>query len=127
MLLRCQQRTYALQQTATYSIYSSAINNRLKGTSMSSARAVVRLMLRVNLVGNWIDRSPTACPAGCDRRRCRLPKLFFEIDTVAHQSAGIDEGAPARAASGHAIPIPPRRVMNSRLFIQLPRRQQLVT
>jgi hypothetical protein len=31
---------------------------------------VVRLMLRVNLVGNWIDRSPTACPAGCDRRRC---------------------------------------------------------
>src|SRR5271166_636199 len=58
----CQQRTHALQQTATYSICSSAINNRLKGTSMSSARAVVRLMLRVNLVGNWIDRSPTGVP-----------------------------------------------------------------
>src|SRR3954462_6149110 len=45
-----------------YSICSSAINNRLKGTSMSSARAVVRLMLRVNLVGNWIDRLPTGVP-----------------------------------------------------------------
>jgi len=37
---------------SSYSICSSAINNRLKGTSMSSARAVVRLMLRMNLVGN---------------------------------------------------------------------------
>jgi hypothetical protein len=50
------------QQQSRYSICSSAINNRLKGTSMSSARAVVRLMLRVNLVGNWIDRSPTGVP-----------------------------------------------------------------
>jgi hypothetical protein len=47
----CHKRTHALQQTAAYSITSSAAFNRSIGTPRPSVLAVLRLITSSNLVG----------------------------------------------------------------------------
>jgi hypothetical protein len=47
----CQKQTHALQQTAAYSITSSAAACNVRGTVRPSALAVLRLMTKSNLLG----------------------------------------------------------------------------
>src|ERR1035437_5352473 len=57
MSQRCQQETHAPQQTASYSITSSAIASSVFGTARPSALAVLRLMTHSNLVGCCTGKS----------------------------------------------------------------------
>ena len=58
----CQKQTYAVQQTAAYSITSSASESTLSEIFMSSAFAVLRLRTNVNLVGCSTGKSAGLAP-----------------------------------------------------------------
>jgi len=62
MSVQCQMRTHAVQQTASYSITSSASANRVGGTSMPNALAPLRLMTSSNLVGCCTGKSAGLVP-----------------------------------------------------------------
>ena len=58
----CHKETYAVQQTASYSITSSALTSSVFGTLKPSAFAVLRLMTNSNLVGCITGRSAGFSP-----------------------------------------------------------------
>ena len=59
---KCQEETYALQQSAAYSITSSALARSDGGTVRPSALAVLRFMTNSNLVGACTGRSAGFSP-----------------------------------------------------------------
>jgi hypothetical protein len=60
--VECQEATYAPQQTASYSITSSASASSVGGMSIPTPLAVARLMTSSNLVGCSTGRSAGFSP-----------------------------------------------------------------